>query len=80
MTAMLRDSWWWPWWVSSLLDLCVVAIAVAVIFGSSRRRVRLIAGAFVLLGLVAAVLAPVVMTEGPDADRMERPETTTMVP
>jgi hypothetical protein len=79
-SAMLRDSWWWPWWVSSLIDLGVVAIVAAVILGSSRRRVRLIAGAFVLLGLVAAVLAPLVMTDGADVDRTERPETPTMGP
>jgi K+ transporter len=69
--AMLRDDWWWPWWVSSLIDLGVVAIAAVVVLASSRRVVRLIAGAFVVVGLIAAVMAPIVMTE--DSDRpMER--------
>lgn len=81
--AMLRDSWWWPWWVSSLIDLGVVAIAAAVFLASSRRSVRLITGTFVLAGLVAAVLAPIVMTEdsnGPRMDRMEPGEAPTMLP
>jgi K+ transporter len=72
--AMLRDSWWWPWWVSSLIDLGIVAIAGGVFLASSRRIVRLIAGAFVLAGLVAAVMAPIVMTEDSDAPRMDMME------
>jgi uncharacterized membrane protein YccC len=69
--AMLRDNWWWPWWVSSLIDLGVVAIAAVVFLVSSRRKVRFAAAAFVLAGLVAAVLAPIVMTEDSDEPRME---------
>ena len=72
IVAMMRDDWWWPWWVSSLIDLGVVAIAAAVFVRSSRRKVRLIAVAFVLAGLVAAVMAPIVMTEDPDEPMMER--------
>lgn len=72
--AMLRDSWWWPWWVSTLIDLGVVAIAAGVFLASSRRSVKVIAGIFVLAGLIAAVLAPVVMTEDPDEPGMERME------
>jgi hypothetical protein len=60
---MLRDDWWWPWWVSTLIDLGVVAIAVAVFFASRRRAIRLIAATFVLAGLVAAILAPIVMSD-----------------
>ena len=81
--AMIRDDWWWPWWVSSLIDLGVVAIAAGVFLASSRRRVRLIAGMFVAAGLIAAVAAPIVMTEDSDEprmDRMERSETPTMTP
>jgi hypothetical protein len=74
--AMLRDTWWWPWWVSSLIDLGVVAIAAGVFLASSRRNVKLIAGFFVLAGLVAAVLAPVVMTDGSNGPGMERMEPT----
>jgi hypothetical protein len=70
--AMMRDDWWWPWWVSSLIDLGVVAIAVAVFVVSSRRSVRWIAGTCVLAGLVAAVMAPIVMTENSDEPTMER--------
>jgi uncharacterized membrane protein YccC len=73
--AMLRDSWWWPWWVSSLIDVGVIAVAVAVFLASSRRTVKVIASVFVLAGLVAAVLAPVVMTDSDELtmDRMEFP-------
>lgn len=60
---MLRDEWWWPWWVSSLIDLGVVLFALAVFRISGYRTVRAIAAAFVVTGLVAAVLAPIVMTE-----------------
>jgi uncharacterized membrane protein YccC len=73
--AMLRDNWWWPWWVSSLIDLGVVALAAAVFLASSRRKVRFVAAAFVLVGLVAAFVAPIVMTEDSDEPRMERTET-----
>ncbi|MDP9492261.1 MAG: hypothetical protein M3P42_08715 [Actinomycetota bacterium] len=76
--AMLRDSWWWPWWVSSLIDLGVVAIAGAVFLASSRRRVRMIAAVLVLVGLVAAVMAPIVMTERSDEPGMDRMESPTM--
>lgn len=68
--AMLRDSWWWPWWVSSLIDLGVVVVAGAAFLASSRRSFRLVAGAFVLVGLVAAVMAPIVMTEDSEGPRM----------
>jgi hypothetical protein len=81
--AMVRDTWWWPWWVSSLIDLGVVAVAAAVFLASSRRSVRLIASVFVLGGLVAAVMAPIVMTEDSDEprmDRMEPAESSTMHP
>jgi membrane-associated PAP2 superfamily phosphatase len=79
---MLRNDWWWPWWVSSLFDLGVIAIAVVVLLASSHRNVRLVAGAFVVLGLVAAVMAPIVMTEDSDApmDTIERGESPEMVP
>jgi hypothetical protein len=70
---MLRDDWWWPWWVSTLIDLAIVAVAVAVYLASGRRAVRLVAAAFVLAGLVAAIMAPIVMTDDSDGtmNRME---------
>jgi xanthine/uracil permease len=73
MLAMLRDDWWWPWWVSTLIDLAIVAIAVAVFLMTRRRALRLIAGAVVLAGLVAAIMAPIVMTDDSDG-RMNRME------
>jgi len=85
--AMLRDDWWWPWWVSTLIDLAVVAIAVGV-FIATRRRVtrrrviRLVAATFVLAGLVAAIMAPIVMTNGSNGrmNRMEPDNAPTMKP
>ena len=61
MIAMLRDTWWWPWWVSSLIDLTVVFAALVVFRLSARRVLRVLAALLVVAGLVAAVLAPVVM-------------------
>lgn len=67
---MLRDDWWWPWWVSSLIDLGVVALAAAALVVSRRRAIRLVAGVLVLAGVIAAVLAPIVMTGGSDEPSM----------
>ena len=71
---MLRDTWWWPWWVSSLIDLAVVVAALAVFHLSTRRVLRALAGLLALAGLVAAILAPVVMTDRhmPDEPSMRR--------
>jgi hypothetical protein len=41
----------------------VVLVALGVFRRSSRRVVRAVAGSFVLVGLVAAVMAPIVKTE-----------------
>jgi hypothetical protein len=82
MLAMLRDDWWWPWWVSTLIDLGVVAIALAVFVASRRRAIRLIAATFALAGLVAAIMAPIVMSDDSNGrmDRMERDNAPTMTP
>jgi hypothetical protein len=63
MIAMLRDTWWWPWWVSSLIDLTVVFAALTVFRLSTRRAVRALAVLIGVAGLVAAILSPVVMTD-----------------
>jgi K+ transporter len=80
--VMLRDDWWWPWWVSTLIDLAVVAIAVGVFVVSRRRVIRLIAAAVVLAGLVAAIMAPIVMTDDSDSrmNRMEPDNAPMMTP
>jgi uncharacterized membrane protein YeiB len=82
MLAMLRDDWWWPWWVSTLIDLGVVAIAVAVFVASKRRAIRLVAAAVVLAGLVAAIMAPIVMSDDSNGqtDRMEPDNAPMMTP
>jgi uncharacterized membrane protein len=73
LVGMMRDNWWWPWWVSTLIDVAVVVVALVVFRLSSRRTVRAVAGLFVLAGLVAAVMAPVVMTEKTDDIKGEMP-------
>ncbi len=60
---MLRDTWWWPWWVSSLIDVGVVLVGVVVFLRSRRGAVRAVAAVVAVGALVAAVLAPMVMTE-----------------
>ena len=69
----MRDHWWWPWWVSSLIDVGVVVFALVVFWRSSRRAIRALAVLFVLGGLVAAVLAPIVMTNKTDHMKNEAP-------
>jgi hypothetical protein len=62
---MARD-WWWPWWISTALDL-VIALGALVVLVRARRRGWRIAGVLVVCtALVAAVLAPVVMTKPRD--------------
>jgi hypothetical protein len=55
-----RD-WWWPWWISSLIDVGIVLLAVIVFVRANRRRVRQIATVIGIGAIVAAGLAPVVM-------------------
>jgi uncharacterized membrane protein len=71
--GMLRDTWWWPWWVSSLIDLAVVVVALVVLRLSGRRVPRAVAAAFVVIGIVAAVLAPIVMTDQAHGRMPQRP-------
>jgi hypothetical protein len=73
MIAMMRDDWWWPWWVSTLIDLGVVAIALFVWSRASRSAVRAVALLVVLAGLVAAVMAPIVMKDKPDNSKGQPP-------
>jgi hypothetical protein len=67
----VSDGWWWPWWVSSLIDLGVVALAAGALVVSRRHAIQLIAGVIVLAALIAAVLAPIVMKDGSDAPSMD---------
>jgi hypothetical protein len=80
--VVARD-WWWPWWISSLIDVCIVALAVIVFVRASRRRVRQIAALIGIGAIVAAGLAPVVMkgTDSSSPMRMQTGNTmTTMTP
>ena len=73
IVAMMRDHWWWPWWVSTLIDLGVVLVALVVLAWTSRRLVRVVAAVLVVVGLVAAVMAPIVMKEKPDHGKSRSP-------
>jgi hypothetical protein len=80
LLGVMRDDWWWPWWVSSLIDLGVVIVALVVFRLSGRRVVKAVAGVFVVAGLVAAVMAPIVMTEEDSDEPMQSEETPQMMP
>jgi hypothetical protein len=68
-----RD-WWWPWWISSLIDVGIVVLAVIVFVRANRRRVRQIATVIGIGAIVAAGLAPVVM-QGKDSSSPMRMQT-----
>ena len=70
---MARD-WWWPWWISSLIDIGILALAVIVFVRANRRRVRQIATVVGIGAIVAAGLAPVVM-QGKDSSSPMRMQT-----
>jgi glucan phosphoethanolaminetransferase (alkaline phosphatase superfamily) len=70
---MARD-WWWPWWISSLIDVGIVVLAVIVFVRANRRRVRQIATVIGIAAIVAAGLAPVVM-QGKDSSSPMRMQT-----
>ncbi len=57
---MARD-WWWPWWISSLIDVGVFVLALVVFVRANRRLVRQVATLVGIGAIVAAGLAPVVM-------------------
>jgi hypothetical protein len=70
---MARD-WWWPWWISSLIDVGIVVLSVIVFVRANRRRVRQIATVIGIGAIVAAGLAPVVM-QGKDSSSPMRMQT-----
>jgi hypothetical protein len=75
---MARD-WWWPWWISSLIDIGVLVLAVIVFVRANRRRVRQIATVIGIGAIVAAVLAPVVMQGKDSSSRMRMQTDNTMM-
>jgi len=74
-----RD-WWWPWWISSLIDVGIVVLALIVFVRANRRLVRQVATLVGIGAIVAAVLAPVVMKdkESNSPMRMQTSNTMTM--
>jgi glucan phosphoethanolaminetransferase (alkaline phosphatase superfamily) len=73
-TSLMARDWWWPWWISSLIDVGIVVLAVIVFMRASRRRVRQIATVVGIGAIVAAGLAPVVM-QGKDSSSPMRMQT-----
>ena len=82
-TPLVARDWWWPWWISSLIDVGIVVLAAIVFVRANRRRVRQIATVVGIGAIVAAGLAPVVM-QGKDSSSPMRMQTentmTTMTP
>ncbi len=70
---MMRDHWWWPWWVSTLIDVGIVALALLVLRRTSRRFLRGSAVLIALAAAVAAVMAPIVMTQKPNHMKSQTP-------
>src|SRR5436190_20592568 len=66
MLGMMRESWWWPWWVSTLIDVGIVILALILLRRTSRRYLRGAAVLIALAGVVAAVMAPIVMADKPN--------------
>jgi hypothetical protein len=75
---MARD-WWWHWWISSLIDVGVFALALIVFMRASRRRVRQIATLVGIGAVVAAGLAPVVMKGKASNSPMRTQQTNPMM-
>ena len=70
---MARD-WWWPWWISSLIDVGILVLALIVFVRANRRLVRQVAVVVGIGAIVAAGLAPVVM-KGKASDSPMRMQT-----
>jgi hypothetical protein len=60
-THVVARDWWWPWWISSLIDVGVFVVALVVFVRANRRLVRQVATVVGIGAIVAACLAPVVM-------------------
>ena len=58
------------------MGMRALALALIVFSKSRRRAVKAVAAVFILAGLVAAAMAPIVMTE--DSGEMKRDETPMM--
>jgi hypothetical protein len=73
MVGMMRDHWWWPWWVSTLIDVGIVVVALVLLRRTSRPSLRAAALLLALAGVVAAVMAPIVMTDKPNHMKTNSP-------
>jgi len=73
MVGMMRDHWWWPWWVSTLIDVGIVVLALVLLRRTSRRYLRAAALVVALAAVVAAVMAPIVMTDKPNQMKTDTP-------
>lgn len=71
---MTRD-WWWPWWISTAIDIVIALGALVFLLRVRRQGWRIAAALVVCTALVAAVLAPVVMKHpGDNQPSMEMEE------
>ena len=59
--------------VSTLIDIGVVALALVLLRRTSRRYLRATAVLVALAGVVAAVMAPIVMTDKPNHKKTDTP-------
>jgi hypothetical protein len=73
MVGMMREHWWWPWWVSTLIDVGVVVLALVLLRRATRRYVRAALLLVALAGVVAAVMAPIVMTDNSNHMQSDTP-------
>jgi hypothetical protein len=72
-----RD-WWWPWWISSLIDVGILVLALIVFLRAKRRLVRQVAVLVGIGAIVAAGLAPVVMKDNESNSPMRMQTERTM--
>jgi hypothetical protein len=73
-----RD-WWWPWWISSLIDVGIFVLALIVFVRTNRRLVRQVATLVGIGAIVAAVLAPIVMKDKESSAPMRMQTDETMM-
>ncbi len=77
-TRVVARDWWWPWWISSLIDVGVFVVALVVFVRAKRRLARQVATVVGIGAIVAAGLAPVVMKHKASSSPMRMQNEPTM--
>lgn len=62
------DANWWPWWVTTLVASAVVLAAALALLRSTRAEIRGALSGVIVLGVSAAIGAPIVMSGDMDGD------------